>query len=324
MVHLRLADRRARHSISSSASAGSAGAASGGVIELHAARSAAGWPRCPSGGSSTGRAWTTTSKPSPSVGERTIGVPAVGGNQARAARPMVRRVRAADLRHRRRPEHVPLRVLHLGAGRHRRPGRRGAHPRRRARRHVPRARRRDGQPRFLQERPGAPTPRAAGVHVKDALPGGLWRLSLVRFDLRQHRKVVVIDGRVGYTGSLNMADPRLFKRDAGVGQWIDAMTRIEGPAVEALGDQLSLRLVCRNERLARRAASHGRRQAAAAARRRDRAGHAHRPRAAAQRRRARAADRRVLSARGARAHHAVFRAQRSAQPRRWWPPRAAA
>jgi cardiolipin synthase len=76
--------------------------------------------------------------------------------------------------------------------------------------------------------------RAAGVQVKDALPGGLWRLSLVRFDLRQHRKVVVIDGRVGYTGSLNMADPRLFKRDAGVGQWIDAMTRIEGPAVEAL------------------------------------------------------------------------------------------
>jgi cardiolipin synthase len=76
--------------------------------------------------------------------------------------------------------------------------------------------------------------RAAGVLVKDALPGGPLRLSLVRFDLRQHRKVVVIDGRVGYTGSLNMADPRLFKRDVGVGQWIDAMTRIEGPAVEAL------------------------------------------------------------------------------------------
>jgi cardiolipin synthase len=76
--------------------------------------------------------------------------------------------------------------------------------------------------------------RAAGVIVRDALPGGLLRLSLVRFDLRQHRKVVVIDGRIAYTGSLNMADPRLFKRDAGVGQWIDAMVRVEGPAVEAL------------------------------------------------------------------------------------------
>ncbi len=76
--------------------------------------------------------------------------------------------------------------------------------------------------------------RAAGVRVHAAMPGGYWRLSLVRFDLRQHRKVVVIDGSIGYTGSLNMADPRTFKRDAGVGQWIDAMTRIEGPAVEAL------------------------------------------------------------------------------------------
>ncbi|HEX6961024.1 MAG TPA: cardiolipin synthase [Lacipirellula sp.] len=76
--------------------------------------------------------------------------------------------------------------------------------------------------------------REAGVMVHAALPGGLLRLPFVRFDLRLHRKIVVIDGRVGYTGSLNMVDPRYFKRDAGVGQWIDAMVRIEGPAVEAL------------------------------------------------------------------------------------------
>jgi cardiolipin synthase len=76
--------------------------------------------------------------------------------------------------------------------------------------------------------------RDAGVLVKDALPGGPLRPSLMRFDLRQHRKLVVIDGQIAYTGSLNMADPRLFKRDVGVGQWIDAMARIEGPAVEAL------------------------------------------------------------------------------------------
>lgn len=76
--------------------------------------------------------------------------------------------------------------------------------------------------------------REAGVEVRTALPGSLWRVFLVRFDLRQHRKVVVIDGRIAYTGSSNMADPRLFKRDADVGQWIDAMLRIEGPAVEAL------------------------------------------------------------------------------------------
>jgi cardiolipin synthase len=77
--------------------------------------------------------------------------------------------------------------------------------------------------------------RDAGVLVRDALQGGVLSLAFVRFDLRQHRKIVVIDGRVGYTGSSNLADPRLFKREAAVGQWIDAMVRIEGPAVEALG-----------------------------------------------------------------------------------------
>lgn len=76
--------------------------------------------------------------------------------------------------------------------------------------------------------------REAGVHVVAALPGGLFRLPFVRFDLRLHRKLVVIDGRVGYTGSLNLVDPRYFKQDAGVGEWVDAMVRLEGPAVEAM------------------------------------------------------------------------------------------
>jgi cardiolipin synthase len=76
--------------------------------------------------------------------------------------------------------------------------------------------------------------RKAGVDVRDALPGGLLRMPFVRFDLRLHRKIVVIDGRVAYTGSLNLVDPRYFKNDSGVGQWVDAMVRIEGPAVEAL------------------------------------------------------------------------------------------
>ena len=74
----------------------------------------------------------------------------------------------------------------------------------------------------------------AGVEVQPALPGGLFRLPFVRFDLRMHRKIVVIDGKVAYTGSLNLVDPRYFKKDAGVGQWIDAMVRVRGPAVESL------------------------------------------------------------------------------------------
>lgn len=76
--------------------------------------------------------------------------------------------------------------------------------------------------------------RNAGVQVQDALTGGILRLPFVRFDIRLHRKIVVIDGRIAYTGSLNMVDPRYFKKESGVGEWVDAMVRIEGPAVEPL------------------------------------------------------------------------------------------
>ncbi len=77
--------------------------------------------------------------------------------------------------------------------------------------------------------------RAGGVSVEAALSARIWRLLFVRFDLRLHRKLVVIDGRIAYTGSQNLADPRVFKQDAGVGEWVDAMVRIEGPVVEQMG-----------------------------------------------------------------------------------------
>jgi cardiolipin synthase len=76
--------------------------------------------------------------------------------------------------------------------------------------------------------------RAAGVQLHAALKASLLRVAFVRYDLRMHRKIVVIDGRIGFTGSLNLVDPRYFKQDAGVGQWVDALVRIEGPAVEPL------------------------------------------------------------------------------------------
>ena len=56
-----------------------------------------------------------------------------------------------------------------------------------------------------------------------------------RIDLRNHRKMVIIDDLVKYTGSLNLIDPALFKQTAGVGQWIDAMVRIEGPVTHVNG-----------------------------------------------------------------------------------------
>src|SRR5574337_639011 len=76
--------------------------------------------------------------------------------------------------------------------------------------------------------------RASGVQVVTALPVGFLRAAFVRMDLRLHRKIAAIDGRVAYTGSLNLVDPRYFKQDAGVGEWVDAMVRVEGSPVQAL------------------------------------------------------------------------------------------
>lgn len=73
-----------------------------------------------------------------------------------------------------------------------------------------------------------------GVYVRSALPAGVIRMLFVRFDLRLHRKIVVVDGEIAYTGSMNLVDPKIFKVGANVGQWIDAMVRITGPAVEGL------------------------------------------------------------------------------------------
>ncbi|WP_116473636.1 cardiolipin synthase [Zobellella maritima] len=73
--------------------------------------------------------------------------------------------------------------------------------------------------------------RDAGVKVVEVLPVGAFRVLLERQDLRMHRKLVVIDDDVAYTGSMNLVDPACFKQDAGVGQWVDIMLRIRGPIV---------------------------------------------------------------------------------------------
>ena len=76
--------------------------------------------------------------------------------------------------------------------------------------------------------------RRQGVQVQAALQSSLLTLSFVRPDLRMHRKIMVIDRQVGFTGSMNLADPHYFKQEAGVGQWVDALVCVRGPAVHAL------------------------------------------------------------------------------------------
>jgi cardiolipin synthase len=49
-----------------------------------------------------------------------------------------------------------------------------------------------------------------------------------RIDLRNHRKIVVVDGRITYCGSQNCADPEFLVK-AKFAPWVDAMIRFEGP-----------------------------------------------------------------------------------------------
>lgn len=77
--------------------------------------------------------------------------------------------------------------------------------------------------------------RAAGVLVCGAMPVSPARMLLARVDLRNHRKIVVIDRKVGYTGSHNLAEADFAKkRWRRVGEWVDASLRLEGPAASAL------------------------------------------------------------------------------------------
>ncbi|MGG5821435.1 cardiolipin synthase [Falsiroseomonas sp. HW251] len=70
----------------------------------------------------------------------------------------------------------------------------------------------------------------AGVRLARALPVGnpFLRALIGRVDLRNHRKVAVVDGRIAYCGSQNCADPE-FLIKARYAPWVDIMLRVEGP-----------------------------------------------------------------------------------------------
>ncbi|MGB5200768.1 MAG: cardiolipin synthase [Sedimenticolaceae bacterium] len=72
--------------------------------------------------------------------------------------------------------------------------------------------------------------REAGVQVAVALPIGnpLLRPLHGRIDLRNHRKIVIIDDRITYCGSQNCADPE-FRVKPKFAPWVDALMRFEGP-----------------------------------------------------------------------------------------------
>src|SRR5205823_4649347 len=77
----------------------------------------------------------------------------------------------------------------------------------------------------------APRLRMAGVEVVAVMPSRLWRqFSKGRVDLRNHRKIAVIDGRIGYTGSQNIINAD-FKRPL---IYEELVVRVAGPVVGEL------------------------------------------------------------------------------------------
>lgn len=70
---------------------------------------------------------------------------------------------------------------------------------------------------------------AAGIEVASALPGASFR-ERWSINLRNHRKIVIVDGRVGFTGGMNIGD-EYIGRNRQLGFWRDTHLRLTGPLV---------------------------------------------------------------------------------------------
>lgn len=74
--------------------------------------------------------------------------------------------------------------------------------------------------------------REAGVDVRCFMQVAFpWLTSRVNY--RNHRKIIVVDGQVAYTGGINIAD-RYLRRSKRLGFWRDTHLKIEGDAVAML------------------------------------------------------------------------------------------
>jgi cardiolipin synthase len=71
--------------------------------------------------------------------------------------------------------------------------------------------------------------RRAGIRMMPSSP--LWRVHTISY--RNHRKIAVIDGRIGYTGGLNIGEEHL-RPGSGWRSWRDTHLRLTGSAVRTL------------------------------------------------------------------------------------------
>ncbi len=76
----------------------------------------------------------------------------------------------------------------------------------------------------------------SGIEWRPMLPVRLLKGQFQRPDLRNHRKIMVVDGRIGFMGSQNLIEPGYNKpkNHAAGREWVELVARIDGPAVAAL------------------------------------------------------------------------------------------
>ncbi len=78
--------------------------------------------------------------------------------------------------------------------------------------------------------------RAGGVEVAFFLPAHL--IFFQPMNLRNHRKIVVVDGETAFTGGINVSDE--YRGVRGQAPWRDTHLRVRGPAAQALGHVFEL------------------------------------------------------------------------------------
>jgi len=74
--------------------------------------------------------------------------------------------------------------------------------------------------------------RNSGIQLLEYRPVEPWRRRW-GWDRRDHRKILVVDGRVAFTGGINIADDYADPAEGG-GGWHDVHVRVEGPAAHEL------------------------------------------------------------------------------------------
>ena len=90
----------------------------------------------------------------------------------------------------------------------------------------------DGIGSFSLSKPYLKSLKEIGVEVFPFLPFRFGRF-LRSVNYRNHRKIIVIDGTVAFTGGINISD-KYLKGDKTLGKWHDMHLRIKGPVVEDL------------------------------------------------------------------------------------------